>query len=228
MPLFQTKIEQLEKEDVKTVEVTQILYSTLRALKSRQDENFISLTVTKLLNSLENNDISTTDFRTEIKMVYASCIEYLQKWIKDFEDFSCFQWMSLEKNMKSFSNVTLSLEYLSKMGVVIDDVKLFDEYEILKEYCKNINDDCFSNSLTTQWCNFFISRSMIGDSTELLKICSYVFAILAHNANAERIFSHINSQWIKERNRLTIKSMKAILMIQANFKNIVTIFISTY
>lgn len=176
MPLFQTKIGQLKNEDITTVEVTQILDSTLRALKSRQDENFISLTITKLLNNLENNNISTTDFRTEIKMMYASCIEYLQKWIKNFEDFSWFQWMSLEKNMKSFFNVIL---YLSKMDIGIDDVKFFDEYKILKKYCKNLNDDCFSNSIKTQWCNFFISRSMIGDSTELLKIYSYVFAILA-------------------------------------------------
>lgn len=127
--------------------------------------------------------------------------------------------MSLEKNMKSFSYITLSLEYLSKMGVVIDDVKLFDEYEVLKKYCKNFNEDSFSESLTTQWCNFFMSRSMIGDSTELLKICQYVFAILAHNANAERNFSLINSQWSKDRNRLTINSVRAILIIQGNCKN---------
>lgn len=118
---------------------------------------------------------------------------------KNIEDFSSFRWMILEKEMKSFSSSDLasSVEFLSKLGIIIDDVKLFDEYEVLKEYCKSSDNVFFSESLTTQWCNFLKSREVNGDITEFVKICQFVFAILAHNANVERMFSLINAQWSK-------------------------------
>lgn len=61
---------------------------------------------------------------------------------------------------------------------------------------------------------------MNGDITELVKICQFVFSILAHNANVERMFSLVNAQWSKERNRLTIESVKAILITQENYKTV--------
>ena len=44
--------------------------------------------------------------------------------------------------------------------------------------------------------------------SELLKIAQYVFAIPAHNANVERVFSLIEIQWTDERNRLQLDTAK--------------------
>lgn len=43
---------------------------------------------------------------------------------------------------------------------------------------------------------------------------------MPHNANVERVFSLMTSQWTKERNRLSAESIKAILLTQYNFKNL--------
>lgn len=222
MPLFQSKIQAIEKEDVTIVEINCILNATLNTIKSRKDEHFKSLTVIRQLNTLENNGISTDNFKTEIVGLYVDLTSYLEKWMKNIEDFSSFRWMIFQKEMKSFSSsdIASSIEFLSKLNISVDDVKLFDEYEVLKEYCRSSDNIFFSESLTTQWCNFLKSREVHGDITEFVKICQFVFSILAHNANVERMFSLVNAQWSKERNRLTIESVKAILITQENYKTV--------
>ena len=56
--------------------------------------------------------------------------------------------------------------------------------------------------------------------SEILTIAQFFFAIPAHNVNCERIFSLINSQWSDERNRLLVETIRAIVMVQFNFKDL--------
>ena len=44
-------------------------------------------------------------------------------------------------------------------------------------------------------------------------------AVTSHNANVERVFSLMQSQWTKERNKLSVATMKGILTLQYNFKD---------
>ena len=46
-----------------------------------------------------------------------------------------------------------------------------------------------------------------------------VFAVTSHNANVERVFSLMQNQWTKERNKLSVATMKGILTLQYNFKD---------
>jgi len=66
----------------------------------------------------------------------------------------------------------------------------------VKYCCKN--EDCFS---------------------ELLIIAEFFFAIPSHNANTELVFSLMQSQWTKERNKLLVESVTGILFVQHNFKH---------
>jgi len=54
--------------------------------------------------------------------------------------------------------------------------------------------------------------------SELLKIVLYVFAIPAHNANVERVFSLTEIQWTDERNRLQVDTVESIIMCKYNYK----------
>ncbi|XP_060865471.1 cyclin-dependent kinase 9-like [Metopolophium dirhodum] len=54
--------------------------------------------------------------------------------------------------------------------------------------------------------------------SELLKIAQYVFAIPAHNANVERVFSLMEIQWTDERNRLQLDTVESIIMCKYNYK----------
>jgi hypothetical protein len=73
--------------------------------------------------------------------------------------------------------------------------------------------------LHEQWTIYFKSVKNIECFSELLKICEFYFSISAHNANVERVFSLVNAQWSKERNRLSVQSVKSLILTQYNFKN---------
>lgn len=67
--------------------------------------------------------------------------------------------------------------------------------------------------------NFFSCSIHHEQHSELLKIAQYVFAIPAHNANVERIFSLMEIQWTDEQNRLQLDTVESILMCKYNCKN---------
>lgn len=69
-------------------------------------------------------------------------------------------------------------------------------------------------------CQFLASNSCTESFTEILKIASYFFSIPGHNANCERIFSLIEAQWTKERNRLSVETVRDIVSVKFNFKKI--------
>lgn len=52
--------------------------------------------------------------------------------------------------------------------------------------------------------------------SELLILCQYMFSIPAHNANVERVFSLMNVQWTKERNKLDVTTAEAMLQCKWN------------
>ena len=57
-------------------------------------------------------------------------------------------------------------------------------------------------------------------SSALLVIAEFFFAIPSHNANIERVFSLMQSQWTKERKKLHAESVKGIIFVQHNFKHL--------
>jgi hypothetical protein len=51
---------------------------------------------------------------------------------------------------------------------------------------------------------------------QLKKIVSFLISIPARNAYPERVFSHMNNIWSKERNRMTVNLVKAKLQAKLN------------
>lgn len=97
---------------------------------------------------------------------------------------------------------------------------LFNQWMNLKTFGNNLSDtEKKTQSIQKLWCRYFkecVSEELY---TELLKIAQFFFSIPAHNANVERIFSLINAQWTKERNKLNTETVTALIMTKFNFKN---------
>lgn len=70
-----------------------------------------------------------------------------------------------------------------------------------------------------KWARYFSLDNNAINHPELLKVVQFCFAIPAHNANVERVFSLMQSQWSKERNKLRPDSVKSILIVQYNLKD---------
>lgn len=221
MAIFQSKIALLEREKNSVAEVLCILNKTKESLAQRKEYNFIPMKVRELFEKYEINEENKDKTNNEINNMYKECIDYIDKWIKPLDCFTCFDWLIFVENQEfNFDDIIPSIVFLKDKGVIIDDVKLFEEFCLLKNFLSTRTTDYFQELAERQWSIFF---NYIKDTTlfsELLKICQYFFSILPHNANVERVFSLMSSQWTKERNRLSVESIRALLISQYNLRNI--------
>ncbi|KAK1875364.1 Nonribosomal peptide synthetase ecdA [Dissostichus eleginoides] len=114
------------------------------------------------------------------------------------EEFSTFTWMDLSEPPE-WNDVEACIKFLGEKGVVIDDVKCFDQVTNLKRFTERCNrDEEFSGLQVHQkWTKYFEKAKSIACYSELLKIAQFVFALSSHNANVERVFSLMQSQWTK-------------------------------
>lgn len=220
MSIYQANLAKLEEEHNSVLEISKILQSVLDMLRNRRNNKFLPL---KVREELRDND-EADSISNEFLGVYKACEDYLIPWIKPLEDFQCFMWMTSLKEHKSlkFDDLIPCIKFLSIRGIEIDDVKLHDQFcnFILWLQSESYKNEAYYDlKLHEQWTIYFKSVKNIEFFSELLKICEFYFCISAHNANVERVFSLINTQWSKERNRLSVHSVKSLILTQYNFKN---------
>ena len=136
------------------------------------------------------------------------------------EKIGCFKWMALNE-IPSWKDVEPCLEYLIGKRFDVDDAKCFDQICNLKQFVKSYLQDEEFIKLPThkKWCKYFDQSENIGCHSEILRIVQFFFAVTSHNANVESVFSLMQSQWTKERNKLSILTVKGILTLQYNFKD---------
>ena len=82
---------------------------------------------------------------------------------------------------------------------------------------KLLPNDILNNTEFTsseKWVKFF--QSSTAQLKNIKQIVQYVFSVPCSNAFVERVFSHMNSLWTDERNRLGIDTVKAELVIRNN------------
>ena len=137
------------------------------------------------------------------------------------EEFTPFMWMDMSEAPK-WDDVEACIKYLEEKGVAIDDVKCFDQVSNLKKFVESCSEDEAFMGLQVhqRWVKYFEKAKSIGCYSELLRMAQFVFALSPHNANVERVFSLMQSQWTKERNQLSVPSLKGILFVQYNLKDV--------
>jgi hypothetical protein len=223
MFIFHVKISELERENMSATEVIDITDFVLTSLRNRLQEEYVPLNVREALESLTESGLEQKciHFKKQMAEFYNTCLEYLQKWILPLEELKCFQWMKMQnlKNIK-FKELDSCLHYLRRKNVKIEESKLFDQFCNLKQYAANLSEEDYKSPLDRQWVNFLKAHPNSESNSELLQICQFYFAIPSHNACVERVFSLINSQWTKERNRLCLESIKGIILVKFNLRHL--------
>lgn len=82
---------------------------------------------------------------------------------------------------------------------------------------KLLPNDILNNTEFTsseKWVKFF--RSSTAQLKSIKQIVQYVFSVLCSNAFVELVFSHMNSLWTDECNRLGVDTVKTELVIRNN------------
>jgi hypothetical protein len=97
MSVFQSHIQEIEKENNSIVEVLRVLISICDILVEHRSQNFMSLRVKSLIEEKRKEGLRANcdKFCAEVNCLYESCVQNLKKWMQPMEEFSCFMWVAL-------------------------------------------------------------------------------------------------------------------------------------
>lgn len=174
-----------------------------------------------MLRKEEISDQIKHTFYEEVDEFYDTAITYLTKWSVSTNQFYVFDWMSLLEPI-AWRDVEETIIYLSDKNIQVDDSLLFDQLTYLKKKIEEFKNSIsnWGNQIASEKWQFFFSVSIHHEQhSELLKLAQYVFAIPAHNANVERVFSLMEIQWTDERNRLLLDTVESFIMCKYNYKH---------
>ncbi|XP_042311019.1 uncharacterized protein LOC121924036 [Sceloporus undulatus] len=220
MSVFYDNIKEIQKERNSIIDIINILENVSCLLENRLESSFISLKTKEVLASAREEGFgSEVDcFMEEAVSLYRECYGYLKKWSVSFIDFYCFRWMDLKEKVL-MKDVETCIKFLSKRGVKIDDKKCSDQLSHLNTFLEENSTDLENRSCNDKWVKYFGSSKHECHS-ELLKMAEYFFSLPGHNANVERVFSFISSQWTNDRNTLNVDSVKGLLLVKYNYKHL--------
>lgn len=220
MYLFHENTLTLERESNSLLETMDILKALVKTLNERYNQVFLPLKVKSCLIKSRKDGLESDAkiFENSVKECYSKSLQYLTDWTSQLNEFQIFKWMSLEKIVK-WENIGQCIEYLNQKGITIDDSKCFDQHnnlnQFLNDHCSNVN---FKNLPSDKkWVEYFNTQSN-QFYTEILKIVQFFFAIPGQNANVERVFSMLDFQWTRERNKFKVSTMRSILAVTYNMK----------
>ena len=202
--VFHKHVQNIEQSKISLVEVVANLDSVKTIILQRKRQMFVSVQVKSKLAELreEGKEQECDLFMSDVSSLYDSCVAYLDEWTTSFAEFKCFDWMLLSE-IKEWDNVERCVRYLAKKNVDVDDAKLFDQYQNLCKFVQSrleTDEVAFSKMKAHEkWTEYFKHCRTIEFHSELLKIAQFFSCIMAHNANVERIFSMMQTQWCKER-----------------------------
>lgn len=131
-------------------------------------------------------------------------------------------WTSLKK-APTWAEVQDCAEFVhSKASQLycVNDEELFDEYTCVRQYVEeNVTTWANHDTVTDErWRELFTHFDMRQIPTKNIRqLVEFSLALPGTNAAVERMFSLVNSLWTEEKNRLEIKTVKAIITVKTHF-----------
>lgn len=216
LPIFQTAILKLERNDLIAVDVYEIMTSVKGKLIQRQTDHFFGYLVGKALKKLPH--LQAKKIESEFLKFYQKAVQYLEQWF-DFSDknyLSKIQCLNLKENL-TFDNLVASVEALNLDSVSIDD--LYEEFACVCPHFQKVStgteaDDDLNTDV--KWSTIF-TKAGPDKLPNLLKVVSFVVSIPCSNAAVERVFSMMGMCWSDTRNRCSIDLIKSELQVKINF-----------
>lgn len=198
-----------------------ILDETLKSVKEREESLFIGLKTKQILDKEDTTD--KAKFLEECKNFFQTAHGYLQKWSESLQHLATFEWTTLN-TVPDWEHIEHTLAYFTSKNISFPESEVFDQFSCLKNNItllidKQDKEESKWNDLSSseKWVKYFKAMDK-SQYSHFLKICEYVFSIPAHNANVERVFSLMSTQWTDERNRLSVETVQNILICQYNFE----------
>lgn len=191
-------------------------------LTARRDDNFIPALARGLLRELVGNAaITTENFLSISTSFFTTAVSYLQAWGKHTDNLNPLHCLLLKKKpeREEIQRATATLQEKCP-NVSINEDDLFDEVSALQEFLKGESLSEWKGSetpLNQRWSTVFSHfRENDIPHANLARLVSVVMCLPGSNAPVERVFSQMNDIWTDGRNRFTVPSIKAILIVKTN------------
>lgn len=191
-------------------------------LTARRDDGFIPVLARGLLRELvENAEITRENFLKISNSFFTTAVSYLQAWGKHADNLNNLHCLLLKKKpqREEIQRATATLqEKCPNMSINKDD--LFDEVSALQEFLKGESLSEWKGSetpLSQRWSTVFTHfKENDIPHTNLARLVSVVMCLPGSNAPVERVSSQMNDIWTDSRNRFTVPSIKAMLIVKTN------------
>ncbi|XP_035849313.1 uncharacterized protein LOC118493480 [Sander lucioperca] len=198
LSLFNDTINMMEKQ-MNTAAHSACHLRTLEAkLLERKSALFTGLKVKNLLSALDDPRKSE-DFLKTVCTFYDSCSSYIREWGASFKEMEVLFWTLLNR-VPEWDEVESSLQYVSsKLNQCNkDERQLFDETSSVRAY---------ATGMVAQW-------NADGKSVD-----EHWVEMFAHFKSREIPFKNVGllTSWTDARNRMTIPTLKTLLVTRANF-----------
>lgn len=213
------KILTLEADRISVLEAYEVIKELEDNLLSKMNDGYLSMNVRTLFKKCDD-DRKVASMKKLFVEIYERGFQYLQSWTEPLKEFHIFNWLTFEKK-PNFEDIQECLTFLTNQGF-----KSFNENLLRNQYTNwekfynlKFNDAAFQSlNVSEKWLEYFKIQKE-GQYSELLKLCSLYFCIPANNAVCERVFSHMNGVWTDERNRLSVDTVKSLLMVKFNMRD---------
>lgn len=218
--IFHDAVLSAEGQNISAVEVASILADLREKFVERKNSLFLPMSVK---SCLKNNEevLDKTSIVDAIQMFYETSVRYLNEWACHFQPLETLSWFNLRET-PAWESVINGVEVLSNTlkSVVIDDNKLFDEVNCLKKYVTNEKVSEWSElktSVDQRWVEVFLHFEKKNIPYENLRyICELLLCLPGTNAPVERVFTNMNNMWTENKSQLSVKTLRAMLMLKCN------------
>jgi hypothetical protein len=179
----------------------------------------------ELTKLVESGHIDRDYFMGHIRNFYHNCIQYLLKYIHQYNEFQTYTWIQLKQSLKWADVQQTHQQLLVQMptaATTINEDSLFDEVSYVSNY---LNQDVLKrweemkSSTEQRWMEVFKNfkeRQM--PYKNCLAIVQYLLCLPGTNAPTERVFSLMNttSIWTSEKSSLKVETLRVMLIIKFN------------
>ncbi|XP_031662512.1 uncharacterized protein LOC116357787 [Oncorhynchus kisutch] len=224
LTVFSDTIKMLGGQDRCAVESAAILRNVEAKLTARRNDNFIPVLVRGLLRELEENGaMSKESFLKTTQSFFTMAVNYLQAWGKHSDDLKDLHGLLLKRQplREEIQKAAVTLQEKCP-NVTINEDALCDEVTGLQEFLNggSLEEWKTETPLSHRW-STVVTHFKENDipHTNLARLAS-VMCLPGSNAPVERVFSQMNDLWTAARNRFTVPTIKAMLIVKTNFNQV--------
>lgn len=173
-----------------------------------------------LLSALDDPQ-KAEEFRNTVCAFYECCMSYLEEWGAPLKEIEVLSWTLLYA-VPQWDEVESSFQFVSSrlQQCHIDETQLFDETSSVRAFVtgKVAQWNADGKPADERWAEMFAHfKSREIPYSNISQLCEFAMCLPGTNASVERIFSLMNNTWTDERNRMTVPTLKALLITRANF-----------